>query len=234
MRDRIVPWRRLVAFAQISATRSSVSASTVSTLASRSVPMPTTARPTEATPSCRSTSTSVASAATTCVSRSAYDWTSRSSESTASTGCPSRTRESATAPPKRASPMATTASDLLDSANDGPRFRVAVQTGAGVEGERGGHGDRADPAAEHQGDQDELGRPAQVVGHAHRETDGAERRHGLEQGPVEAEPGARGEQREAAGGAQRQPTQRHADRLPLGAFRDPAVPDDDVRLAVDL
>ena len=56
--------------AQISATPSSVRASTVSTLASMSVPMPTTARPNSATPSWRSASSSVESAWTTWVSRS--------------------------------------------------------------------------------------------------------------------------------------------------------------------
>src|SRR5215213_10216038 len=97
----------LIAFAQTSATPASTKARTVNTLASISVPIATTARSNWPTPSWRSASSSVLSAWTTYVSWSDHRSTSSGSSSIASTSCPIRTNDSATAVPKRPSPITT-------------------------------------------------------------------------------------------------------------------------------
>src|SRR5918994_911423 len=122
------PCLSLNAFAQTSATPSSDKASTVSTLASISVPIPTTARPNSCTPRRWRVSPLVESAWTTWVSRSDHCWTISALSSMPSTSWPRRTSELATALPKRPRPITTTPSlrGDLELADNGTLLRVTV------------------------------------------------------------------------------------------------------------
>src|SRR5919112_2300486 len=216
--DRILPCLTLVAFAQISGTPTSVSVSTVRTLASRCVPMPTTARGKSWTPSWRNVSVSVASACTTWVRRSDQSCTMSSSVSMPRTSWPRLISDSATCPPKRPSPTTTTLSSfgvLRFSANEWSLLGIAVEPAAGVEGDRGAYRDRADPADVHQDDQHGLRGRRQGGRDAGAQPDRRERLGHLEQRAVERHVVGQRDQPERAGGDQRHPGQRDREGLPL-------------------
>src|SRR5215217_118741 len=177
------------AFAQMSCTPSSLSASTVSTLASMSPPMPTTACANSCTPRRRRVPPSVASDWTTWVRRSAQDCTSSASTSMPSTSCPRRTSDSATAPPNRPRPITATLSPRGDGAlaNDGALLRITVRPLPAAQRQTGRDGDGPHPAEEHQGHEDGLAGRPEVGGGAGRQPHGGEGRDGLEQRIVQGE-----------------------------------------------
>src|SRR5215213_1847720 len=172
--SRIWPCLRVIALAQMSATPTSASATTVSTLASMSAPIATTARSKSPTPSWASACSSVLSAWTTWVSSSAQRSTSSASSSTARTSLPICTSDCATAVPNRPSPITTTEAAsfvLCFLADNGALLRQVVVVVAGLQRERGGHGDGAHPADVHQHHQRELCGRGQVGGDAGRKAD---------------------------------------------------------------
>src|SRR3712207_1624360 len=223
------------AFAQMSLTPSSLSASTVSTLASMSVPMPTTARSNSCTPSRRSVSPLVESAWTTWVSRSAQDCTSPASSSMPSTSCPRRTSDSATAPPNRPRPITTTLSLRGEGAlaNDGALLRVAVGPLPAAQREAGRDGDGPDPPEEHQGHEEGLAGRRQVGGGPGRQPHCGEGRGGFEQRILQGEVA---DAQKGEGSHADEPDRQQGDRqrLPLDVPGDASPEGGDVGLSADL
>src|SRR5688572_22462957 len=229
------PCRSLVALAQMFATPSSTRDTTVRTLASRSPPMPTTARSKSATPSCRKASVSVESAWTTCVRRSDIRWTRAAFSSTPSTSWPIRISDPATASPNR--PRPTTRTVLLEAflclANDRALLWIAVGPVAGAERERGGDGDAAHPSDEHQADYNQLRGRRQVRRDAGRQPDRGEGRDRLEHDLVEGEVG-QGEHDQSRGADHAYGEQHDGERLALDMGADAAAENRDVALAAYL
>src|ERR687896_1054107 len=127
------PWGTVIALAQMSGTPSSTSTEVVRMLASRSVPMATTARPNSPAPSWRRTSRSVVSASRTWVRSSAWSCTILGSASTPSTSWPSSISVSARALPNRPSPITSTPSSGTVLGRR-PRIDVAFTYSAAPEG----------------------------------------------------------------------------------------------------
>src|SRR3712207_5316860 len=182
----------LIALAQTSVTPASTSASTVRTLASTSGPSATTARSDWPTPSCLHASSSCLSACTPRVKKWDHRSTSSPSSSIASTSWPIRTRDCATAMPKRPSPMTATEVWLLVRtflANNGTLLGQVVVVVPGLEGQRRRHRDGAHSSDVHQDDERRLGADRHLGDDTGRQPDGRERRDRLEQRDVEAEVG---------------------------------------------
>src|SRR5680860_476164 len=235
-RSRICPCLWVIALAQMSCTPASARASTVSTLASMSAPMATTACSKSATPSwCRACS-SVESACATWVSSSDHLSTSSGLSSTAITSRFNRTSEDATETPNRPKPITSTgvASFLLFFlANDGSLLGQTVVTMAGLERQRRGYGDRAYSSNEHQRHQDQLCRCRKVRGDARRKPDGRESRDRLEEDHIEGVVSGH-QDRHRADGDQSDSHQRDGERLTLSGAADPSVRDRRVRLPAHL
>src|SRR3712207_2296782 len=229
------PCFSLSALPQMSPTPSSLSASTVRTLASMSPPMPTTACANSWTPRRRRVPPSVVSAWTTWVRRSAQDCTSSASTSMPSTSCPRRTSDSATAPPNRPRPITTTLSLRGDGAlaNDGALLRVAVRALPAAQREAGRDGDGPDPPEEHQDHEDGVAGRPEVGGDAGGQPHGGEGRDGLEQRVLQVEVG---DGKEDEGGRPHEAHGQQGDRqrLPLDLPGDPPPERGDVGLAADL
>src|SRR5688500_10785305 len=178
----------LMAFAHTSSMPSSTTLSTVRTLASMSVPMPTTARSNCSAPIWRNASVSVESAATTWVKSLAYFCTMSARSSTASTSCPSWTSDRATDEPKRPRPITSTGAGFPpDLANDRLLLGKVVPRGATTQDERGRRCNRAHSAHQHQDGDGHLRVDRQLRGQAGAQADGAARRRALERHLVELE-----------------------------------------------
>src|SRR5215212_1313616 len=223
------------AFAQMSCTPSSLSASTVSTLASMSPPMPTTACANSCTPRRRRVPPSVVSAWTTWVRRSAQDCTSSASTSMPSTSCPRRTSDSATAPPNRPRPITATLSLRGEGflANDGALLRIAERPPPGLQREAGRDGHGADPAEEHQRHEEGVAGGGQAGGDAGGQPDGGEGRDDLEQRVVEFDL-ADGQEEQSRGRHEADGQQDDRQRLTLRLPGDAPAERGDVRLPADL
>src|SRR5829696_7571506 len=200
-RSRMRPWGTVIALAQMSGTSRPASTEVVRMLASRSVPMPTTARPNSPAPSWRMASSSVASASTTWVRTSALRCTLPGSASTPSTWWPRSIRVSARAVPNRPSPTTSTPSSGTLLANDRSFLRVAVAGLALAQGERGGQCNRAGAAEEHEQDEQVLGRQGKLGGDPGGQPDRPEGRKRLEQGLRHRQPAEGLRQGLALGGA---------------------------------
>src|SRR3954451_24691477 len=185
MRSRMVACCWLTALTQISPIPSSVSSAVVRMLASRSLPIATTARVKSPMPISCSASMSVESAATIWPSCPDSRWTMSGRRSTARTSVPVRASSRASAVPNRPRPMTATGSLWL--ANDGPLLGKLVPLGTFPQRQPGRQGERPDAADVHEQDQQHLGGGGQAGGDAGEQTDRGERGHGLEQDPVETE-----------------------------------------------
>src|SRR5919112_3884823 len=202
MRSSSRPCAVVIALAQISRTPRSTRTPVLNRLASMPVPMATTATSTSWAPIWRIAVTLVASAWLTWVSRSAHCWTRSKLASTASTSWPRRCRSSASAEPNRPRPTTRTAPVCSPLANDRTLLRTTEQLPALPQGQRGRERDRSDPADEHKPDQNVLPGGRQLRGDPGGQPHGGERRHRLEQNPVERDPGD-GDERQRRPGDQR-------------------------------